>query len=240
MLGFLLPLQAGADGLADLRHVLQKMSASSPLSATVQLELDQHTRAGGEPLVEKAVIEFEITQTTEGLDVRYPKALSRRVREEQLAHQKNPDLPEPIRNSINSVQAMEIADCIDFAEMLLKETESAQLLEDRPGSVDGKPSRLLVLKIPPHLSSFQKKHVKSLEVKMSIWLSDDGLPLVVDRSSQLRASFFLVGVDNLHKENWRVVRNGDRLIARRHEEEASASGLGQNFSRKTILTITPR
>lgn len=232
--------RADADALADLRHELQKMRASSPLTATARLDLDQVTRAGGSPMAEKGSIEFGISDTPEGLEIRFPRTLTQRVRNEEEAHRRNPNLTTPIHNSINSVQGTEVADCLDFASLLLRETENARLIEARSGSVDGKPARLLLLAIPARLSSFQKKHVKSLEVKMSVWVREDGLPVAVDRSSQLKASFFLVGVDNVHKESWRLIKIGDRLLARRHEEETAASGLGQNFSRKTTLTITPR
>lgn len=235
-----LAVTARADALADLRQALLKMRASTPLALSARLDLDQHTRAGGQGVIEKGVIDFEITADAEGLSIRYPRALSKRAGEEEAAHRVDPDHPTPIRNAINSVQATEINDCLDFSAMLLREIEHAALVESREGSVDGKPARLLVVKVPPILSSFQKKHVKSLEVRVSIWLAADGLPAAVDRSSQLKASFFVVGVENVHKESWRLIRSGDRLIAHRHEEESTANGLGQNFYRKTILTLSPK
>ncbi|HVT58864.1 MAG TPA: hypothetical protein VHR45_10730 [Thermoanaerobaculia bacterium] len=224
------------DELADLQGTLARFPGTDEVRATLELQLSR--RARDENWSEHSRVSVEIEDSPRGLNVEFPRALARQAQQELHAQILDPDKRTPTYTAMQAVSLNEIAAILDCSATLAQDLPFATLLQATAGTYSGKPARLLVLSITPRLSREARKHVKSAESKMSIWLGADGLPLGAERTDRTRATFLLLSFENLRKQAWTFGRKGNRLVAVRHEVSDNASGLGQDFQSTTITTLT--
>ncbi|HSP35155.1 MAG TPA: hypothetical protein VLU46_12630 [Thermoanaerobaculia bacterium] len=142
-------------------------------------------------------------------------------------------------NALREIRPRDVFDLVDAAGALTAALESARLLSVKPTVWNGKPAHLLAVALDAKMSKDMAKHVKKLDVSMSIWTGDDGLPLAAEQSTNVKASFMLMSFTSEQKEKWTFARSGDRLIATRHERSSKSDGMGQHGVTRTTEVLRP-
>jgi hypothetical protein len=223
------PLQANE--LSTLRAALRELQGNAPLRGTAEYSLSLRTRDAGDVREEQGRIQLQWNSGPGGVSLTIPQALLDVAEREQRARRANPDVTSPTRNAISGFSALQVSEAVDFATTLLRELEGAELRSAQPG--------LLTFRLPPRLPRTERKHVRNSEVELRVWRSGDGVPVRVERTIRVRASFFFIRVESGRTDRWELKRLADRLVAVRHEAEDTTSGLTRAITSRatTLLTI---
>jgi hypothetical protein len=231
----LFPAVAAADGLADLRTALGRLTATTPVHGT--LDLTSTSRANEEDKTNegKVSVGFEIGEG--GLHIICPRAMLTEATQEARAGARDPERSSPVRVGAGQVRPLDVAALLDGAAGLSVLLESAQLVQTKPASLGGRPAHLLLFKVVPKISKSESKHMKKFDCALSVWVGDDGTPLAAEESTSAKASLLLMSVEVDQKHTWTYARNGDRLIVTRSEENNKADGLGQHGTSHTLKVV---
>lgn len=232
LLSLALPLQA--DLLSELRGRLSSLQGISPLSGSADYQLYTRTKDGGDIHTEEGRIRIHWAWSNPGLQLQFSESTLDEAEREQRARRSDPEKPAPTRSALFSFTALQIAEAIDFATILLRELEGAQILDARRTGDD----TALTLKLTPRLGRTEKKHVRNEEIRMVLRLGPDGVPVSAERTIRIRASFFFIRIDNNRTDRWTLVQRGDRLIAVRHEEEEIATGMTRAVTTRSLTVLS--
>jgi len=224
-----------ADALTDLRSTLSQLTATTPVHGTFEVTSTDNNSEEAHASEGKVTLGFEADGS--GLRVVYPKAMLSQAAQEARAEATDPDHQTPVRSGASRVRALHLADLLDAASSLNTELINAQLTEVKAATLQGKPARLLVLKLNPKLSKASSKHVKKIEGSMSVWLASDGVPVAAEQTVYVKASFMLMSFEQNQKESWTYTRAGDRLVATRYEETQKSDGMGQHGTSRVEQTV---
>jgi hypothetical protein len=228
---------AGADGLSDLRATLVRLPGVAPVRAALELSVANRTK-GESNRADEGRTRVELAAGPQGLSITYPQPELERAGAEMRAQRANPERASPGRTALREVNVLEAAEYLSFAGPLLARLERATLVEERREPYQGRPASLLVLKLAPALRKEEMAHVKESIYTMKLWLGGDGVPLAAETSLQGKAGILFLNFRNLSHESWEFARAGDRLVVKRHHQEVDASGLGQEFHRRTTAVLT--
>lgn len=233
----LLALAAPPQGpLAELAASLGKLGSRDPVKARVEQRLQ--VRQGDEPPRPEGSVTATASLGPEGLEVRWARPILEQAAAEELRAAANPEAPTPIRDAMASLGAMDTSNLLDAAPLLRRALDGATLLEDRADTLDGQPTRLLVLKLEPALSARDKKYVKELEATARVWLGSDGLPLAADRLVRVKGRAMLViSFESEDKTAYRFVRAGDRLVTVALRRDVKSEGMGEKSERHELTAI---
>jgi hypothetical protein len=236
----LAPAALRADPVADLRARVAPLTAKVPIKAAVELEVAQSSKEGSDSRNETAKITVLAEQRESGLSIEFPKELMDRARAEAEAAARDPEKETPVASAIGRVNAKSIEEALDCATTLMRDLDGARFVSETAGAFQGKPARLLTVAPKVALSKASKKHVKSINVELRLWLGADGLPVYSERKRTAKASFLLLSFDDNQLTRTVYGRKDDHLIALQRESEHSGSGLGQSYSGKDVLRVTVR
>jgi hypothetical protein len=235
-----LPAAGRADEVSDLMAMLGRFPGTDPLSGSFQLEVTRHTKDEGLVKDERSRVAVEIEDGADGLRIGYPRQELRQAEQELRAQTSEPDRDTPMANGLRAVDVTEITASLNAAAALARDLNVARLTAAQPASYGGRPARLLVFKLKPSLSAQARKHVKTVDSQLSVWLGEDGAPLAAERVDKLRAGFLILNFDTLRKQAWTYGRKGNRLYAARHTLDQGASGMGQRYQSVTVAVISVR
>jgi len=228
---------AGADGLSDLRVLLARLPGAAPVRAAMELSVANRTK-GETHRVDEGRTRVQLAAGPQGLSITYPEATLLQSGAEMLAQRADPERRTPTRTALREVNGLDVAEYLSFARPLLARLERATLVEERGEPYQGRPARVLVLKLEPALRKEEMAHVKESVYTMKVWLGGDGVPLAAETSLHGKAGILFLNVKNLSHETWEFARAGDRLVVTKHFQEIDASGLGQEFHRRTTAVLT--
>jgi hypothetical protein len=231
----LAPLSVRADALTDLRATLTQLVAASPAHGAFEVTSTSANSDEGQAFQGKASVEFEISEA--GLRILYPKATLLQADQEARAEAVDPDRQTPARSGMSRIRALDLAELLDGAAMLRVELLNAQLVDSKTTSYGGKAARLVTLRLSPKLSKGSSKRVKKIDGTLSIWLADDGIPIVAERTLSLKASFMLISFEHNQKDDWTFTRAGNRLVATHHEETQKTDGFGQHDTSQVVHVV---
>lgn len=198
-----------ADGLADVRATLQKLQSDQPLRARVEIKT---RRLGGESDKQKqsqAISAVMVESGPQGLTLSWSPEQIKQSRKAAWAQTANPDAPESDLATLKALAAGEALNLLDAADSLRRGLEKAVLQDDKRDTYQGKPVRLLVIRVDLRLDEEERKALKSSEAILKLWLDGDGVPLAMERDIQAKFSKFLIG--------FRVHEHETRVSARRRE-----------------------
>lgn len=229
------PAMAQGDVLADLRVALGQLQATTAVHGSLDVTSTLTSNEEERPDTGKTTVGFDVSDA--GLRILYPHATLALASEEARGEATDPERATPTRSGLGRVRALDVAELLDGAGALAVILQNSQLVETKPASYRGKPSRLVLLKLIPKLSKAANKHMKKLDSTLSIWLGDDGVPIAAERSTYWKASFLLIGFEDDRKQSWTYARIGDRLIVTRYEESAKSDGLGQHTSSQSTEVV---
>jgi hypothetical protein len=231
----LAPLCLRADAITDLRTTLTQLAATTPARGTFEVTSTNTNSDEGQAFQGKASVGFDVSDA--GLRILYPRPTLVQANQEARAEAVDPDRQTPARSGIGRVRALQLAELLDAAAMLNVELLTAELIEEKPTTYQGKPARVVALKLSPKLSKGASKRVKKIDATLSIWVGDDRVPIAAERAVSVKASFMLISFENDQKESWTYMRTGDRLIATRHQETQKSDGFGQHNASQVVQVV---
>jgi hypothetical protein len=227
-----------ADGLADVCATLQKLQSDQPLRARVEIKT---RRSGGESDRQKqsqATSAVIVQSGPEGLTLNWSPEQIKQSRKAAWAETANPDAPKSDLATLKALSAGEALNLLDAADPLRRGLEKAVLQEDKRDTYQGKPVRLLVIRIDLALDEEERKALKSSEAILKLWLDSDGVPLAMERDIQARFSKFLIGFRVYEHEMREFQRTNGRLVVTRASKDSSGSGFGHSDESHTTTIVT--
>ena len=231
---------ARADSFADLKSAVAALRGATPIRATIEMQrvdLDKGKKPP-ETVAGSAVVDALVDG--DGLHVAYAPALLTKVAKEQAERQANPDLHAPTARAVAELGPLPIAERLDFGRQLTGMLSRAVFLSEKRVVWEGRPARLLALKIknPPPKTSVG--HVEILEDSLNVWIGDDNIPLAAQRTQRYTGGILFLKADIKQANRWTFTRKDDRLVATRSETKNAQSGFGQNNEETEIVTVTLR
>ena len=229
-------LSATAETLSDLRNTLERFPAKAPFAvrATVSTNTaadDNANRAG--------TSSFDIDSGPSGFSVRIPPSVLNAAQREAAQKKRDPNVATPTRTSMVAVTIFDIINALDAASLLLDDLHGATVLEEKSAAWEGKPAKLLRVKVKPSLAT-KSRYVTEPVIELTIWSGGDGVPLAARRVSTFEAGALFVKAGNIRTEQWTFAVAGDRLYATRNEAEDDASAVGKKMTRSCTVTYKVR
>ncbi len=233
-----LPAAARADDLAELAASLARLTATEEVRGTLEIQLSRQSME--EHWTDQSRASIEVEDGPQGLRVGLGRAGSRQALLELRAQTLDPSKRTPTYNALQVLSLNEIAGDLDSAAALAQDVSLSHLVEVKPASYQGRPARLFVLSLPPRLSEEARKHVRTAESRLLVWVGADGIPLGAEKSERTKGRFLVLFFESLRQQTWTFGHRGNRLFATRHEVKDSASGMGQDYRSSTVATLALR
>lgn len=228
-----------ADAVADLKALLLRQSATTPVAAQVAFA---YTDTHGE---EKAATTTtgqataQVALAAAGLRIVWsPDQLTLVAREQaEAAGQPKPVMP--TREAMRRLDGATLLDYFMAAPQLLRVLEIAQLTGEQADTWQGQPARRLTFKLNLPLSEEDRKMIKQIDATAQIWLAADGQPLAAERNIALKGRALLViSFEHVQKETFTYARAGERLVVVSHVQETMDKGGGQHSRTQSQTTLT--
>lgn len=237
LLAFTVPLHA--DAFADLRDALGRLTAREPIRATyeVQRSVNNAGRFANDKFNGKAMVDLEGDGA--GVRIVFARPLLEQVTREMQARAGNPKLSTPTVSALNQIGAITAAEAIDAAPPILHLIQDAKVVDDRTGTWQGKPARVVIFRLSDKRESDVGK-VTVLENKLTLWLGTDHVPLAAEHIRNAKMSFLVFKGESKSKRSWHFAHIGDRLIRVHEEENETGSGLGQKGTVSFVATLRVR
>jgi hypothetical protein len=239
----LLPsIPLGAETVADMRAALSQLRATKPIhvSMDVQRSRKNEGRFANQQFTGSASI--DVVEDEAGLRMTFPRAILERADRESREHTTDPRKTTPTLAAINDTQATDVADAVDFAGPFLRLVDTAKKLSETRGMHDGRPVRVVVLKLTPKLPPEATSifSVKFTEDQMTVWLGDDNIPVAAERIRRGTAGFMFIKGSMTNRSTWTFTRYGDRLVVLRDDTSYAGSGFGQKGEGRSVQVVTVR
>ncbi len=235
MIALLLALPLYADTLTDVKSALHTLGATQPARALYETKsanvakgrfFDQDVTTSGSA---------EARIDDNGLTLTYPRAFLERAAAQRDA--KGDDT----KQRAADISATRIAEMLDYAPALAALLDRASVVEDRTGSFNAQPVRLLVLNIRPRENSRVKSgHVDIKVDRLALWIGADSIPLYGEHTVKFSAGILFLKADGESTEKTTFLRRDDRLVVVREEHSDSSAGMGQTSHNTQTETITLR
>lgn len=236
LLLFSITLPLHADAFTDLRASLGKLTAREPIRATyeVQRAVTNEGKYANEKFNGKAAVDLE--GDGNGVRVAYARPLLEQVTRELQVRAHDRKQPTPTVSALNEISAVAAAEALDAGPPILHLIDDAKVVEDREGTWQGKPVRVVIFRLADKRDSdFGKETVA--ENKLTLWLGADAVPLAAEHVHSAKYSFLFIKGESKSKRSWHFAHVGDRLVRVRQEESESGSGLGQKGSMSLLATL---
>lgn len=233
----LFAVPAMADPLGDVRAALGKLAARDPIRATYEYQrsVTNEGKLGNDKFSGKAVVELEGGDG--GYHIVFPRPLLDQVEREREARTRDPKLQTPTANALRDIEPVETADAIDFSPALLRLLSGARLLSDASGTWQGKPARVMVVRVPDRLDAEDAGRMKVAENRLTLWLGSDLVPLAAEHLFSAKISFLIFRAEVKEKKSWHLARVADRLVRTRYEHHQNSSGMGQKGNEVVVATL---
>jgi hypothetical protein len=235
LLLFSLPL--AAEPLGDVRTALGKLTARDAIRATYEYQrsVANEGKLGNGKFAGKAIVELE--GSSAGYHIVFPRTLLDQVEREKTLKTRNPELETPTANALNEIEPVETAEALDFSPALLRLLDGAKLISDAAGTWQGKPARVLVVRVPDRLAKEDAGKMKIAENRLTLWLGSDHVPLAAEHIFNAKISFLIFKAELKEKKSWHLARVNDRLVRTRFEAQQNTSGMGQKGSESVVATL---
>jgi hypothetical protein len=233
----LIALPLSADPLGDVRSALGKLPAHEPIKATYEYQrsVANEGKFGNDKFSGKAIVELEGGDG--GYHMVFPPALLDQVERERVARVHDPKLSTPTVSALREIEPVATADAIDFSKTLLRMLDGAKLLSDGQGTFQGKPARVMVVRVPDRLDPDDADRMKVAENKLTLWLGADLVPVGAEHQFTAKVSFLVFKAEMKEKKSWYLAHVADRLVRTRYEWHQTSSGMGQKGNESVVATL---
>jgi hypothetical protein len=229
-----------ADSFTDLKTAVAALRGTAPIRATIEMQrvdLDKGKKPP-ETVAGSAVVDALVDG--DGLHVAYAPALLAKVADEQAKRQANPDLHAPTARAIAELGPLPIAERLDFGRRLAGLLSRSELVSEKRLVYEGRPARLLALKVKNPAPKTSIGHVEIVEDSLSIWIGDDHIPLAAQRTERYTGGILFLKIEIKQANRWTFMRKDDRLVATRSEAKNAQNGFGENSEETEIITVAIR
>lgn len=223
---------ARGDTFGDLKAALATLPGRQALHGS--LDLVSTTQDSDDKHEGRATV--RIGSDEAGLSVVYPQDLLVRLSEESRLE--GTGKPQPATNAIREIHASDVAESVNYAPVLLRTLERSHLAEQKPSAWQGQPARQLTFNVDVPLSEKDKKHVKEMTARLTVWIAADNLPLAAQLTVHVKARMMLISFEDQQKEDMTFAHWGDRLVVARKVSDESGSGMGQSSQNHKVGTLT--
>jgi len=238
----LFAFSARADVVADMRAAVSQLRATKPIHVSIEVQQSRKNegRFANQQFTGNASL--DVIEDESGLHITFPRALLEKADRESREHTADPRKQTPTRAAINDTEVTEIADAVNFAAPFLRLLDTATRISETRGVRDGRPVRIVVLKITPKLlpEATSIFSVKFTEDKMTVWLGDDNVPVAAERIQRGTAGFLFIKGQMTSRSSWTFAHYGDRLVLLRDDSSYAGSGFGQKGEGRSVQVVTVR
>jgi hypothetical protein len=227
-------LRAGADTLGDVRAAVGRLSAKTPVRATFAFRaLSKASGRFGNENVQRNV-SVEVAHDAAGVSITVPQTLL-----DEVSRARNRG-DASAQNLIGSIGTVAITDALDFRDSFLAMLDHAVVTREERIPFQGKPARHLLLKLQPRPKQSGTIDIGTVktDVELSLWIGDDSLPLVAERTQKSTAGFMFFHGTYSGRTNYTFAHTANRLVVARRETSGSGAGLGQNIETSDVQTLT--
>jgi hypothetical protein len=235
LLLFALPL--AADPIADVRAALTRLPAREPIRATYELQQSVNNQGKFDNDVFTGKTSVELEGGESGMRLLFPSAVLTQIALEQDAKNHNSNLKTPTVTAMREIDPVETANAIDFAPVLLRLLDGANLVSDAQSTWQGKPARAMVLRVKDHLDDDDKGRVKISENRLTLWLGPDLVPLAAEHLVNAKFSFLIFKGESKQRKSWHLAHVADRLVRVHYESQQTSSGMGQKGNETIVATL---
>lgn len=237
-----LSLTARAEVVADMRAAISQLRATKPIHVSIDVQRSRKNEGRFANQQFTGSASLDVVEDEAGLRITFPRSILERAESESRAHTADPRKATPTRAAINDTQATEVADAVDFAGPFLRLLDTAKKVSEARGVHDGRPVRVIVLKLAPKLPPEATSifSVKFTEDQLTIWLGDDNVPLAAERIQRGTAGFMFIKGSMMNRSSWIFTRYGDRLVVLRDDTAYAGSGFGQKGEGRSVQVVTVR
>jgi len=232
-----LALTLSANGLDDLRAALQKLQGAEPVKATLEHSFWRQIMDDKKPVVSQGKISAHVEDGPQGLKVTWAKATLQQAERELAAQEREPDRPTPTRTALKNVDPLEASESHNHAEALLRDLAQAQVQEEKAEPWQGRPARVLVLKLSPRIPESQRKYLKELNVDAKVWIGNDGFPLAFSSSVAYKGSRMFIRFEGGTTQELQFAKVGNRLVVTRATSEDRNAGFGASSQTNKTTTL---
>jgi hypothetical protein len=113
----------------------------------------------------------------------------------------------------------------------------AAVVNEKRVVFDGRPARLLALKLNTPTPKMSFGHLEILEDSMNVWIGDDNIPLAAQRTERYTGGILFIKAEMAEASRWTFVHKDDRLVATRTETKNSSSGFGENRDETDVVSV---
>jgi len=238
----LFSIAARADVVADMRAAVAQLRATKPIHVSIDVQQSRKNegRFANQQFTGNASL--DVIEDDAGLHISFPRALLEKADRESREHTADPHKQTPTRAAVNDTQATDIADAVNFAPPFLRLLDTATRISEARGVRDGRPVRIIVLKITPKLPPEATSifSVKFTEDKMTVWLGDDNIPVAAERIQRGTAGFMFIKGSMMNRSSWTFAHVFDRLVVLRDDSAYAGSGFGQKGEGRSVHVVTVR
>jgi hypothetical protein len=222
----LLSFPVRADGLEDLRAILDRLGPAQPIRARMEIRTAQteNGRPKGSPRTSRLVVEHGAG----GLKMERDPGESERAPSGKEGER-------PLGLSADEALAL-----VDSVPALRRQLEGATLLSDSAGTRDGAPVRILALRPRSEIDEKARKSVKKWAETLAVTLDARGIPLSSEHRVDGQVSVFLVMSAVVStRETKRYATLSGRLVVVSSIAENAGSAFGRKGEARTEITVTP-
>ncbi len=231
---------AHADGLADLKSALTRLSGHTPVKGVLESKTWNRQGSGKDLEERNGVASVAIEDSPRGLQMLYTRELLSKAEAEELAREKDKKIQTPTLSAMRDISSGELRPMIFAAKALSRNVEKGVFKAEKAEAYQGKPARLLTFDIPvATLPEKEREYTKKFESTLSVWIGADGTPLAsrLVQSSSNRA-FMVVSWEQASDEQNVYAQVGERLVTVRRETKGSGSGMGEKGESRAVKTLT--
>ena len=237
LLSMTLPMMAS--GLDDLRVALNRLPGTEPVKASLDHSFWRQIIDDKKPVISQGHVSAQVEENSQGLRILWARPTLQQAAKELNIQERDPDRATPTRTALKNVDALDVGETLNHAEALLRDLTQAQLQEERAETWQGRPAKVLLLKLAPKIPESQRKYMKELKVDGKVWIGPDGLPLAFTSVVAYRGSRLFITFEGGNSQDLQFVRVGNRLVVTRaiNEEHNAGFGASSQTKKTTILTL---
>ncbi|WP_206484090.1 hypothetical protein [Thalassotalea sp. G2M2-11] len=170
-----------ADGLTDLKSVLQTLNGDTPISATVESSFTEKRGKKRKSLKTKTgLIQVALNDNHEGLELIFSDEIIDKLDNESNLKQQNEDANTPTLNAVGGVGVAEMKRMLSAAPSLLRFIDKAIYLNEETVSYHDKNMRQLNFSLPLHAIIENKEvheYVDDFSGDFHVIINENGVPL---------------------------------------------------------------
>ncbi|HEY1091959.1 MAG TPA: hypothetical protein VGE47_12770 [Burkholderiaceae bacterium] len=235
-------LSAHADGLADLKSALQRLTGQQALRATISVKSQNRQGEGKEARTDIGAASLMVDDDAQGLRLSYAADTLAQVRAEEQAREEDKKAKTPTKRGLSDLGLSQVRAMTHAGESLRQEIAGAAFKGESADTWNGRPARLLSFDLGARQrSAEEEEYIKKSEGSLQVWIAADGTPL--ESRMQMKAAgraLLLISFEISAASKVLFERLGDRLIATRREMQQGGSGAGKKGEGRTEYSLQLR